>query len=139
MPTVTLIGELFPADPVGVGALLAPMGLTVGPSVPSREWRDLYGALDCAVAAAVHPFYTASIREMQQAGRPVIGSGPVGVEGTAAWLDAIGAAAGDPSTPVREAGSSKTTLDTATEHLRLALKSLGRTPTLPRLFSSERA
>ena len=94
MPTVTLIGELFPVDPVGVGALLAPMGLAVGPQVPSREWRDLYGALDCAVAAAVHPFYTASIREMQAAGRPVVGSGPVGVEGTAAWLDAIGAAAG---------------------------------------------
>ncbi len=93
MPTVTLIGELFPADPVGVGALLAPMGLAVGPSVPSREWRDLYGALDCAVAAAVHPFYTASIREMQEAGRPVVGSGPVGVEGTAAWLDAVGTVA----------------------------------------------
>ena len=94
MPTVTLIGELFPVDPVGVGALLAPMGLAVGPQVPSREWRDLYGALDCEVAAAVHPFYTASIREMQAAGRPVVGSGPVGVDGTAAWLDAIGAAAG---------------------------------------------
>jgi chlorophyllide a reductase subunit Y len=94
MPTVTLIGELFPADPVGVGALLAPMGLAVGPSVPSREWRELYGALDCAVAAAVHPFYTASIREMQEAGRPVIGSGPVGIEGTAAWLDAVGATVG---------------------------------------------
>ena len=93
MPTVTLIGELFPADPVGVGALLAPMGLAVGPSVPSREWRDLYGALDCAVAAAVHPFYTASIREMQEAGRPVVGSGPVGVEGTAAWLDAVASVA----------------------------------------------
>ena len=94
LPTVTLIGELFPADPVGVGALLAPMGLAVGPQVPSREWRDLYGALDCAVAAAVHPFYTASIREMVSAGRPVVGSGPVGVEGTAAWLDAVGRAAG---------------------------------------------
>ena len=94
LPTVSLIGELFPVDPVGVGALLAPMGLAVGPQVPSREWRDLYGALDCAVAAAVHPFYTASIREMQAAGRPVVGSGPVGVEGTAAWLDAIGAATG---------------------------------------------
>jgi chlorophyllide a reductase subunit Y len=94
LPTVTLIGELFPVDPVGVGALLAPMGLAVGPQVPSREWRDLYGALDCAAAAAVHPFYTASIREMQAAGRPVIGSGPVGVEGTAAWLDALSAATG---------------------------------------------
>ena len=94
MPTVTLIGELFPVDPVGVGALLAPMGLAVGPQVPSREWRDLYGALDCAVAGAVHPFYTASIREMLAAGRPVVGSGPVGLDGTAAWLDAIGNATG---------------------------------------------
>ena len=92
--TVSLIGELFPVDPVGVGALLAPMGLAVGPQVPTREWRDLYGALDCAVAAAVHPFYTASIREFHAAGRPVVGSGPVGVDGTAAWLDAIGVAAG---------------------------------------------
>jgi len=93
-PTVTLIGELFPVDPIGIGALLAPMGLAAGPQVPTREWRDLYGALDCAVAAAIHPFYTASVREFHAAGRPVVGSGPVGVEGTAAWLEAIGAAAG---------------------------------------------
>jgi chlorophyllide a reductase subunit Y len=94
LPTVSLIGELFPVDPIGVGAMLAPMGLAVGPSVPTREWRDLYGALDCVAAAAVHPFYTASIREFQAAGRPVVGSGPVGLDGTADWLDAIGKAAG---------------------------------------------
>ena len=93
LPTVTMIGELFPADPVGVGALLAPMELAVGPQVPSREWRDLYGALDCAVTAAVHPFYIASVREMQAAGRPIVGSAPVGVDGTEAWLSAIGKAA----------------------------------------------
>ena len=94
MPTVSLIGELFPVDPIGIGGLLAPMGLGVAPPVPAREWRDLYGALDCAVAAAVHPFYVASIRQFEAAGRPVIGSGPVGVEGTAAWLEAVGRAAG---------------------------------------------
>jgi chlorophyllide a reductase subunit Y len=94
LPSVALIGELFPADPVGIGALLAPLGLSVAPQVPSREWRDLYAALDCSVAAAIHPFYTASIREFKAAGRPVVGSGPVGVEGTEAWLDAIGRAAG---------------------------------------------
>ncbi len=106
LPTVTLIGELFPLDPVGVGALLAPMGLAAGPQVPSREWRDLYGALDCAAAAAVHPFYTASIREMLAAGRPVVGSGPVGVEGTDAWLSAIGKAA-NVSTDKIEAAKAK--------------------------------
>jgi chlorophyllide a reductase subunit Y len=93
-PTVALIGELFPGDPPGVGALLAPMGLGVAPQTPAREWRDLYAALDCEVVAAVHPFYTAAIREFRAAGRPVVGSGPVGADGTAAWLEAVGRAAG---------------------------------------------
>lgn len=94
MPTVSLIGELFPADPVVIGGLLAPMGLAVAPQLPSREWRDLYASLDCVVAAAIHPFYAASVREFQAAGRPVVGSGPVGLEGTAAWLEGIGKAVG---------------------------------------------
>ncbi len=89
---ISLIGELFPADPPGVAALLAPMGLALAPGMPAREWRDLYGALDCTAAAAVHPFYTATIREFAAAGRPIVGSAPVGVDGTAAWLEAIGKA-----------------------------------------------
>jgi chlorophyllide a reductase subunit Y len=93
-PTVALIAELFPADPPGVAALLKPMGLALAPTVPTREWRDLYGALDCTVAAAVHPYYTAAIREFHAAGRTVVGSGPVGVAGTAGWLEAVGSAAG---------------------------------------------
>ncbi|MFW5723493.1 MAG: chlorophyllide a reductase subunit Y [Halochromatium sp.] len=91
-PTVTLLGEMFPADPVGIGAMLAPLGLAIGPVVPTREWRELYAALDCAAVAAIHPYYTASIREFQQAGRAVVGSAPVGYDGTAAWLAAIGKA-----------------------------------------------
>jgi 3,8-divinyl chlorophyllide a/chlorophyllide a reductase subunit Y len=62
--------------------------------VPTREWRELYSALDCAAVAALHPFYTASIREFTAAGRAVVGSAPVGYEGTAAWLEAIGSACG---------------------------------------------
>jgi chlorophyllide a reductase subunit Y len=93
-PKVALIGELFPADPVGIANMLRPLGLAVAAQVPCREWRDLYAALDCTVAAAIHPFYTASIREFHAAGRKVVGSGPVGLEGTAAWLEQIGQAAG---------------------------------------------
>jgi 3,8-divinyl chlorophyllide a/chlorophyllide a reductase subunit Y len=89
-PTVTLLGEMFPADPVGIGMMLAPMGLAAGPVVPTREWRELYAALKGEAVAAIHPFYTASIREFETAGRPIVGSAPVGVEGTAAWLEAIG-------------------------------------------------
>jgi chlorophyllide a reductase subunit Y len=91
LPTVTLLGEMFPADPVQIASLLKPLGLAAGPVVPTREWRELYSALDCAAVAAIHPFYTACVREFQTAGRTIIGSAPVGVEGTAAWLDAIAA------------------------------------------------
>jgi len=89
-PTVALLGEMFPADPVTLGMLLEPLGLAAGPVVPTREWRELYAALDCAAVAAIHPFYTSAIREFETAGRPVVGSAPVGVDGTSAWLDAIG-------------------------------------------------
>jgi chlorophyllide a reductase subunit Y len=94
LPTVTLLGEMFPADPVSIGQLLEPLGLAPGPVVPTREWRELYAALDGQVIAAIHPFYTASIREFRAAGRTVVGSAPVGQHGTAAWLEAIGEAYG---------------------------------------------
>jgi chlorophyllide a reductase subunit Y len=90
-PAITLVGEMFPVDPVTIGQLLAPMELSAGTVVPTREWRELYSALDCAGVAAIHPFYTAAFREFTAAGRPIIGSAPVGVDGTANWLDAIGA------------------------------------------------
>ena len=93
-PTVALLGEMFPADPMMIGAMLSPMGLAAGPVVPCREWRELYAALDSGVCAAIHPFYTAAVREFQAAGRPVVGSAPVGHDGTALWLKNIGEAYG---------------------------------------------
>lgn len=95
-PTVTLLGEMFPADPVGIGMMLEPMGLAAGPVVPTREWRELYAALDCAAVAAIHPFYTASVREFETAGRPIVASAPVGHDGTEAWLQAVGRACNVP-------------------------------------------
>lgn len=89
-PTVALLGEMFPADPMMIGAMLSPLGLAAGPVVPCREWRELYAALDSGVCAAIHPFYTAAVREFEAAGRPVVGSAPVGHDGTALWLKNIG-------------------------------------------------
>ncbi|MEO1252800.1 MAG: chlorophyllide a reductase subunit Y [Pseudomonadota bacterium] len=102
-PKVTLLGEMFPADPVIIDRMLAPMGLGAGSVVPTREWRELYAAFDCAAVAAIHPFYTASIREFDKAGRSVVGSAPVGVDGTAAWLEAIGEACGVPADKISAA------------------------------------
>jgi len=102
-PTVTLLGEMFPADPIGIGRMIEPLGLGVGPVVPCREWRELYAALDCGAAAAIHPFYTAAIREFEAAGRPVFGSAPVGHDGTADWLAALGEAFALPADRVADA------------------------------------
>lgn len=103
MPRVALLGEMFPADPISIDQLLRPMGLAAGPVVPTREWRELYAALDCQVVAAIHPFYTASVREFKTAGRKIVGSAPVGREGTADWLTAIGDAYGVSESDVAKA------------------------------------
>jgi chlorophyllide a reductase subunit Y len=42
--------------------------------------------------AAIHPFYMASVREFETAGRPIVSSAPVGHDGTEAWLQAMGQA-----------------------------------------------
>lgn len=94
VPTIALIGEIFPVDAITIGRMLEPLGLAAGPIVPTREWRELYGALASPVGAMLHPFYTATAREFSAAGRSLVGSAPVGVEGTQAWLGSIGEATG---------------------------------------------
>ena len=93
-PAVALIGEMFPVDAVGIARLLEPLGIAAGPIVPTREWRELYAALDCAVAAMIHPFYTDTHRQFEKAGRPAVGSAPVGYSGTEQWLEKIARAFG---------------------------------------------
>ncbi|MEM1025268.1 MAG: chlorophyllide a reductase subunit Y [Myxococcota bacterium] len=105
-PSVALLGEMFPVDPVTIGRLVEPLGLAAGPVVPTREWREQYAALDCVVAAAIHPFYQATVREFRAAGRPVFGSAPVGREGTAEWLRALAEQVGAPATQLAKAHDS---------------------------------
>jgi len=50
--------------------------------------------LNSEVVAAIHPFYTSAIREFEAAGRKIVGSAPVGHDGTADWLSNIGRAYG---------------------------------------------
>lgn len=93
-PTVALVGEIFPVDAIMIGRMLEPLGLAAGPIVPTREWRELYSALASPIAAMLHPFYTATAREFSSAGRALVGSAPVGHDGTAAWLANIADKAG---------------------------------------------
>ncbi len=57
-PTVTLLGEMFPPIPWPSAACWSRWGSPPVPWSPTREWRELYAALDCAAVAAIHPFYT---------------------------------------------------------------------------------
>jgi chlorophyllide a reductase subunit Y len=93
-PTVALVGEIFPVDAIMIGRMLEPLGLAAGPIVPTREWRELYAALASPIAAMLHPFYKATARQFTAAGRSLVGSAPVGHDGTAAWLAAIAEQAG---------------------------------------------
>ena len=74
---------------MNIGAILEPLGLAAGQVIPCREWRELLVQIVEAVAA-IHPFYTAAVREFEDAGKSIIGSAPVGVEGTNSWIDNLG-------------------------------------------------
>ena len=47
--------KCFRPIPSASAMLLDPLGLAAGPVVPTREWRELYSALDCAAVAAIPP------------------------------------------------------------------------------------
>jgi chlorophyllide a reductase subunit Y len=102
-PAVALAGEIFPVDAITINRLLEPMNLAAGPSIPTREWRELYAALDCELLAMLHPFYIASQREFAAAGRAAVGSAPVGCEGTAQWLEQVAEAMNVPDSALESA------------------------------------
>jgi chlorophyllide a reductase subunit Y len=57
--------------------------------VPTREWRELYARSTAPPLPRSTLLHGVDPR-VEKAGRPVVGSAPVGHDGTAAWLDAIG-------------------------------------------------
>ena len=94
LPTVTLLGEMFPADPVGIGRMLEPMGLAAG-----VRCRHANGANSSPPSTARRsrpsiPSTRPRSASFETAGRSVVGSAPVGYDGTADWLAAIGQACG---------------------------------------------
>ena len=64
-----------------------------GPVVPTREWRELYSALDCAVRSGDPPVlhrvrYASSRRRGAPSSAPRLSA----LDGTEAWLEAVGEA-----------------------------------------------
>jgi len=88
---VNLIGEVFPSDPIKVDDVLRKIGTHVNTTVPGPRWPDYVAMVDGAVNAPLHPFYSESVKRMKmKQGLPFVEGAPVGIDGTYAWIKAIG-------------------------------------------------
>lgn len=90
--TLALIGEVFPADPLLIDGVLRKMGGRVVTTLPGRHVDEIKQAGQAAAVAALHPFYRETIGVLRERGVAVVSGAPIGAEGSAAWLRAIGAA-----------------------------------------------
>lgn len=88
--SLVLLGEVFPADPLAIDALLREMGVTATLTLPGRSQQDLMRAASFGAVAPLHPFYKDTVAQFREWGLPVVGGAPVGVSGTYAWLNSIG-------------------------------------------------
>jgi chlorophyllide a reductase subunit Y len=90
--TLVLLGEVFPADPVMIDGLLRSMGARVQVTLPGRHVDELSLAAQGAAVAALHPYYRESLACLRERGVSVVGGAPIGAEGSAAWIRAVGGA-----------------------------------------------
>ncbi|ACL23771.1 chlorophyllide a reductase subunit Y [Chloroflexus aggregans] len=90
--TLALIGEVFPADPLLIDGVVRKMGGRVVTTLPGRHVDEIKQAGRAAAVAALHPFYRETIGVLRERGVAVVSGAPIGAEGSAAWLRAIGAA-----------------------------------------------
>jgi chlorophyllide a reductase subunit Y len=90
--TVVLLGEVFPADPLAIDALLRRMGVEQTITLPGRSIDDLRRVARAGALAPLHPFYKETMNVFRSWDTPIVGGAPVGVSGTYAWLKAVGSA-----------------------------------------------
>lgn len=88
--SVVLLGEVFPADPLAIDAVLRRMGVSETIFLPGRSLEDFRRAGRAGALAPLHPFYKESMNVARTWGMPVVGGAPVGISGTAAWLKSVG-------------------------------------------------
>lgn len=90
--TLLLLGEVFPADPIMIDAVLSKMGVRVQATLPGRTIAEIQRAGRAGAVAPLHPFYRESLAFLREHRMPVVAGAPVGTEGSGAWLRGVGAA-----------------------------------------------
>ncbi|MBK9709877.1 MAG: chlorophyllide a reductase subunit Y [Kouleothrix sp.] len=88
--TVVLLGEVFPADPLAIDAVLRRMGVEATITLPGRSIDDLRRAGRAGALAPLHPFYKETMNVFRSWHVPVAGGAPVGISGSYAWLKMLG-------------------------------------------------
>ncbi|NDJ61030.1 MAG: chlorophyllide a reductase subunit Y [Chloroflexi bacterium] len=88
--SLVLLGEVFPADPLAIDALLRQMGVEATITLPGRSIDDLRRAGRAGALAPQHPFYRETMALYRAWDTPIVGGAPVGVSGSYAWLKAVG-------------------------------------------------
>ncbi len=88
--SVALLGEVFPADPLAIDAVLRRMGVSETIFLPGRSLEDFRRVGRAGALAPLHPFYKESMNVVRSWGMPVVGGAPVGMSGTSAWLKSVG-------------------------------------------------
>jgi len=88
--TVVLLGEVFPADPLAIDALLRRIGVENTITLPGRSMEDMRRVARAGAVAPLHPFYKGTLQTFRSWNIPVVGGAPVGISGTYAWLKSIG-------------------------------------------------
>lgn len=87
---VVTIGEIFPTDPLQIGAVLMRLGVKHQAHLPHKELEAFYNAPKAKIAAMIHPFYDRTVKELGLLGINPLYSAPVGAQGTYSWLKNLG-------------------------------------------------
>lgn len=87
---IVTVGEVFPTDPVQLGAVLQKLGLRHTAHLPAKELPAFYEAPKAKVAAMLHPFYDRTVKELDLLGVAPLYSAPVGAYGTYDWIKRLG-------------------------------------------------
>jgi len=88
--TLVLVGEVFPADPLAIDALLRRIGVENTITLPGRSIEDMRRVARAGAVAPLHPFYKGTLKTFRSWNVSVVGGAPVGISGTYAWLKSIG-------------------------------------------------
>jgi chlorophyllide a reductase subunit Y len=87
---LVLLGEVFPADPLIIDAVVRQMGVSGTITLPGRSMDDMRRAARAGALAPLHPFYKETTAVFRGWDMPVVGGAPVGASGSYGWLQSVG-------------------------------------------------